>query len=516
MLQKILKKKYIIKNTSIITEIIKENYSAILQISTTNINKETSTKIKKLIMPSQNITKEEVLENIEKIMDNTIIGETYEYQQDDFNILIYPTDSNLLTNKTHINFIECESTLKSYYNLSNDSVITFFQMEISNKNERSLINQVEYQVYDEQKNLLDLSVCNNSNIKIFYGIKDNSNLDISILNSFKDSGVDVFNISDEFFNDVCYPYSENGNDLILEDRIKDIYQNFTLCEEGCTYDSIDIFNMLISCQCNIKENITTIIQEIKEEAVEKITSLNFEIIRCYNLVFSFKGKMKNYGFWILSVFFLIYLLFFIKYLVNGINPVKDYIFNEMTKFGYIENNDNNNEIKGINQIKKLNTKLIKKEETEINNPPKKKKSKKKKKKVSISNKKQININNGSSLINQINISNHLSIIQNNEKSDKYIKNLDLNLISINLNDLSKRDSTPKDSNITLYNYTMEEAFKYDRRNILVIFYIYLLSKQAFFHAFLYRSPLVQFPLRFCLLLFIVSSDLALNVFFYLF
>ena len=117
-------------------------------------------------------------------MDNTIIGETYEYQQDDFNILIYPTDSNLLTNKTHINFIECESTLKSYYNLSNDSIITFFQMEISNKNERSLINQVEYQVYDEQKNLLDLSVCNNSNIKIFYGIKDNSNLDISILNSF--------------------------------------------------------------------------------------------------------------------------------------------------------------------------------------------------------------------------------------------------------------------------------------------------------------------------------------------
>jgi hypothetical protein len=90
----------------------------------------------------------------------------------------------------------------------------------------------------------------------------------------------------------------------------------------------------------------------------------------------------------------------------------------------------------------------------------------------------------------------------------------LNLISINLNDLSHKDVSPKESNITLYNYTMEEAFKYDRRNILVIFYIYLLSKQAFFHAFLYRSPLVLFPLRFCLLLFIISSDLALNAFFY--
>ena len=77
-------------------------------------------------------------------------------------------------------------------------------MEISNKNERSLINQVEYQVFDEQKNPLDLSICNDSNIKIFYGIKNNTNLDKSIINSFKDSGVDVFNISDEFFNDKIY------------------------------------------------------------------------------------------------------------------------------------------------------------------------------------------------------------------------------------------------------------------------------------------------------------------------
>ena len=91
----------------------------------------------------------------------------------------------------------------------------------------------------------------------------------------------------------------------------------------------------------------------------------------------------------------------------------------------------------------------------------------------------------------------------------------LNLISINLNDLSKtKNYIPKESNISLYNYTMEEAFKYDSRSVLLILYIYLLSKQAFFHAFLYRSPLEIFPLRFCLLLFIISSDLALNALFY--
>ena len=122
------------------------------------------------------------------------------------------------------------------------------------------------------------------------------------------------------------------------------------------------------------------------------------------------------------------------------------------------------------------------------------------------------------MLNNIQITNQVTnkktVSFTNNKYNNKIKNLDLNLISINLNNLSQRDITPKESNITLYNYSMKEAFKYDRRNILVIFYIYLLSKEAFFHAFFYKSPLVLFPLRFCLILFIISSDLALNAFFY--
>ena len=301
---------------------------------------EIDNKIKKISIINQTVTVDEILENIQKIMDEIQIGETYEYQNNDFNLLIYPINSELLLNKTHIDSFECQSDLKKYYNLSDESIITFFQMEIINNNERSLVNQVEYQVYDENKNYLDLSKCNNSNIKVFYGIKDNSNLDMSVLNSFKDSGVNVFNISDDFFNDICYSYSENGNDLILEDRIKDIYQNFTLCEEGCNFEEINIDNMVVSCQCNIKENMTTIVKEINDEkVVEKISSLNFEIIKCFNLAFSLNGKMKNYGFWILSIFLLFYIIFLINYSCNGINPIKDYIFNEMTKFGYMNSSN---------------------------------------------------------------------------------------------------------------------------------------------------------------------------------
>ena len=38
--------------------------------------------------------------------------------------------------------------------------------------------------FDEQKHKINLSQCNNSNIKILYGIKNNSNLDRVVVKSF--------------------------------------------------------------------------------------------------------------------------------------------------------------------------------------------------------------------------------------------------------------------------------------------------------------------------------------------
>jgi hypothetical protein len=126
---------------------------------------------------------EDIIKNIDQIMnDNVIIGETYEYQGENYSVLIYPFNSKLLDKKTHIESFDC---------LSNKSAVTFFQMEIINENKKSLVNKVEYQAFDEQKNKIDLSQCNNSNIKILYGIKNNSDLDMSVVKSFKDSDNNV-------------------------------------------------------------------------------------------------------------------------------------------------------------------------------------------------------------------------------------------------------------------------------------------------------------------------------------
>ena len=103
--------------------------------------------------------------------------------------------------------------------------------------------------------------------------------------------------------------------------------------------------------------------------------------------------------------------------------------------------------------------------------------------------------------------------EKNKNNEKKYDSFELNLINIDLNNI--KEYTPKSSIHVLNNYTFEEAIKYDLRSVCLIFYIFLLSKQAAFHAFLYKSPLESFPLRLCFLIFLISSDLFLNAFFYL-
>ena len=101
----------------------------------------------------------------------------------------------------------------------------------------------------------------------------------------------------------------------------------------------------------------------------------------------------------------------------------------------------------------------------------------------------------------------------NKKDDDNDENLYFGLIKKNVKNINKH--LPQESNQTLHNYTFNDAIKNDRRSFFRIYYIYLLSKQLIFHTFFLKSPLELFPLRICLFIFMISTDLALNGLFYL-
>ena len=51
--------------------------------------------------------------------------------------LIYPTNSTYLSSITHVNFNECETLLRKYYQMDDASIITFLQIELENDNSKS-------------------------------------------------------------------------------------------------------------------------------------------------------------------------------------------------------------------------------------------------------------------------------------------------------------------------------------------------------------------------------------------
>ena len=587
------------------SDIEKETVNILTDISNTETN------IEKIYYREN---KESLYKRIPEIINYIDIRKIYEITGEDYIMIIKPTNETYISSSTHVNFTSCENELRSYYNISDSRIITFLQVEIENKNEKSLVNQVEYQAYDDNKTKLNLNICNSSDIEIFYSIKTNTSLDLLSLNYFKNQDIDILNIKDRFFTDICMPFSKFGNDIVLIDRIIDFYQNYSLCENDCIYNEINLELMLINCNCSVKTNLSIEEQTLQLEQIKDIEkSMAFEIIKCYNLAFSWENKKNNIGFWIFLIFTISHLPLYIIFFIKGIKPIKKYIINEMEINGYLKKNEyyfsnkkNNidNSIKNKKKSKRtISRKNIKNKttvkvkrnrnlekrfnlsnsETKLDSPPKKqnhKKNEKEKNKLISSNesnmeatpsfslnklkslkgeiiidnlnKKKVisnNKNKNSKSIKKKNNKNiilgkrigkksktehfrnkkkNLSIIPTrgniNKKLKKQINNykdknneknniINLHLININLNTRNNNQKMPT-SDFILNIYTFKEAITSDFRPICKIFYIYLLTKQSIFHAFLYKSPIVVFPLRFILLIFIISSDFALNSIFY--
>ena len=423
-----------------------------------------------------------------------------------------------------------------------------------------------------------------------------------------------------FFNDICKVFPDFENDIILEDRIKDIYQNYSVCEEGCTYIDIDIDFRTVTCECDVKTNISIEIPEIILENSDKNTN-NLDAFKCFNLIFASDDKINNIGFWIFTFVLGGHVPLWFHYINAGIKVIYDYIIEEMKEYGYhkkdikgkrkstikiqgsskrksmklksekkdeknndneqnkendLNNKDNNpssppfkkninnfnnneqnennkignskrkrktiNNMIGIkNNILESNKNKGKKKKSfrkslmnynnnsedndeENNNEINSKKIRKKRKTLKIKDKtlnysKNSKSNSGDLMKNSFKFNSpNVIVTQDFEfkiKNDKEEPNIKegINLININLLE-EKRNIIPKESNKILNNYTYEEAIEYDRRPFIKIFYIFLLSKQTIFHTFIDKSPMELISIKICIFIFVFSTSLTFNAFFY--
>ena len=90
----------------------------------------------------------------------------------------------------------------------------------------SLIPKIQYEIYDsKEKKKLDLIICKNEKIDLSIPVLINEN------NLFK------YNLSNEYYEVICYPYTSNrGTDFILNDRKKEFMKNnMSVCESKCKF-----------------------------------------------------------------------------------------------------------------------------------------------------------------------------------------------------------------------------------------------------------------------------------------
>ena len=138
--------------------------------------------------------------------------------------------------------------------------------------------------------------------------------------------------------------------MVLSDRVSELYQNFSICEKECEYNHFDLDNMYSSCNCIVKQEVSAEVKNgnFKTYLLDTFLESNFGVVKCYNLVFSLKGKLENAGFWIFLVMISLHIPIYIFYCIKGISNILEYISKEMDSKGYISNKNLNNVIDNIN------------------------------------------------------------------------------------------------------------------------------------------------------------------------
>jgi len=267
-------------------------------------------------------------------------------------------NNNTYDNFSSIDLGDSEGKLKKIFNIDPNDTLIIFKTDIIKEGYNIPI--IEYNIYHmESKKRLDLSQSSAQDLKVNISIP-------VIINESKLFKYDPFN---EYYNDVCHPFTtENGTDIILNDRIKEFeLYNYSLCEKDCAYIGYDTVLKRAKCECKLKSKLKVFSEIIVDtdllynnfKTFNKIA--NIDIIKCYKSVFNLDNLIKNVGsYTILGIAFL-FLVTFVLFFANGYGKII-YKINQMASVKFYEREkEMQKEKERIKQIE-----ILKNEQTSYN------------------------------------------------------------------------------------------------------------------------------------------------------
>ena len=248
-----------------------------------------------------------------------------------------------------LDFGDCIQTLKDKYNIPRSEDLIIIEIETKEEKEKNinkdyskdcidLGKNVKVSICDKNGNILDMSLCSNE-ITVMKYVGDLEEINLNSAMDYAEQGIDVFNAQDSFFNDKCH-FIKSDQDVVLSDRREDYFQNVSFCDEGCYYTGMDYNYMIAKCACDAGsiQDGNVNIDDLKEDEKKGITlndlansftsdllDFNFDIIKCYNLVFNLNILKQNFGFFSFIIMISLQIIFVIYFSIKKLKPIKNYM-----------------------------------------------------------------------------------------------------------------------------------------------------------------------------------------------
>ena len=464
-----------------------------------------------------NQIKEDIINgNIKDLLEDVINGEKKDLLVEEYNTIYQITSSYNQNNKNYnsistIKLGECENKLRSKYNMSESDSLLIFKIDIYE--EGLLMPIVEYEIYHPYTlEKLNLDICFENKIEI----------SVPIIN-IKEEELYKYDMKSGYYKDKCFPSSnDNKVDLTISDRQNEyINNNLTLCENNCELNEYDKEIKKAICECeikneiNIKSDLTIDKKKLLSKFIKIKSLVNIDIMKCYKVLFTKRGLIKNIGSYILLLIIFLYIILLFVFVSKGFTFFQEQIKAIiLAKELYLKTNKtkNNHPLRNNSTFKKKKNlknktipkrKKIKTKSNKNNEPPSKKKRNRKKNDYSDLS---FFKHNTSKYSSQNNFKKKLSLKANNKiiiykgknpETKNNEKSLFFDLNDYELNSLS-------------YN----EAIKYDKRSYWQYYISLIRTKHLIFCTFCPNRDYNSMIIKICLFLFSFALYYTVNGLFF--
>ena len=452
-----------------------------------------------------------------------------------------------LSSKT-INFEDCSNEIRTKKGINNDTNIIVVQIETKPGKDEYKRNPI-FDLYHPEtgKYLNYLEECKDIKITLQKNLTDelsnNPKINISDIKLMGDNGINLFDISNPFYNDICTHYPDILNkDIPLSKRVLAYYPNIELCDDNCQLFSIYYNNLTTKCKCILSKEVIENKKNDKDDFYQKelgffeefIYSTNINVIKCYMDLFDIKYFSKCYGSFIILGLILIQIICLIAYCHKSKFYIRKFFFSIINKYlKNIKNNKQNNSVEKYILKQALSNEL----NSKIYNPPRKA-QKSSTIFVQNGNKKNKIILITKNEINPVKSKSKKNILIYSNNSNEKLKN-NINKINNFLNSNSKLEDSNKISiENSLFDYSLsnfkdvyninieefmktdlqdmdyDEAIKRDKRTFCQYYKEKIMSEQIILDTFFNKEYLKPQPIKIMLLVLQIDLYFLINALFY--